>query len=91
MQRLIKNSSEKTNRQSINNLGKKIKELRVSQSKSLNSFVFEKTGLTTATWSRVENGLVDPKYTTLIKIASALNITLDQLFENIDVDYSIDE
>lgn len=73
-------------------LGERIRQLRLQKSKSLNSFVFNNSTLTTATWSRIENGLVDMKYTTLIQVASALDITLYDLFKDIDIDYkSYDE
>ncbi len=62
---------------------KKIKVLRTAQSKSLNKFVFGKGLLTTATWSRIENGNVDLKFSTLLKVAKMLNITPDELLKDI--------
>ncbi len=38
-----------------------------------------KTGLTTRTISRIECGTIDPKYSTLLRIAEALNIDLRDL------------
>lgn len=37
------------------------------------------TGLTTRTISRIECGTIDPKYSTLVKIADALNLTIIDL------------
>ena len=38
-----------------------------------------KTGLTTRTISRIECGIIDPKYSTLVKISDALNLRLTDL------------
>ena len=38
-----------------------------------------KTGLTTRTISQIECGTIDPKYSTLLRIAEALNIDLRDL------------
>ena len=71
--------------------GQRVKNLREKQEKSLNKFVNERGGLTTATWSRIENGLVNLKLSTLILIASMLNIQVWQLMKDIDFDYNIEE
>ncbi len=39
-----------------------------------------KTGLTTRSLSRIECGTNDPKFSTLLKIAEALNMELAELF-----------
>ena len=80
-------------RESYNSLllGKRVKALREKQSSSLNAFVMSKGGLTTATWSRIENGKTDVKLSTIIKTAAILNTTVDKLLQNIDFDYSIEE
>ncbi len=83
MQQSDKNNSIK--------LGKRIKELRCKTSKSLNSFVMEYGGITTATWSRLENGKNDFKLSTLIKAAALLGITVSELVSDIDFDYSLEE
>lgn len=70
-------------------LGTRIKSLRKKTGLSLNAFVLGREGLTTATWSRVENGLTDVKLSTLIKISSVLNLTIDELVKGIDFDYTI--
>lgn len=72
-------------------LAKRIKFLREEQSKSLNRFVFEKGGITSATWSRIENAKVDLKFTTLVKVAAMLNIKVEELLFGLDFDYSLDE
>lgn len=40
-----------------------------------------KTGLTTRTISRVECGTIDPKLSTLMKIASSLNLDVKELLD----------
>lgn len=67
--------------------GDKLKNLRVEKYKSLNKFAFDNTLLTSATISRIENGNVDFKFTTLVKIANALNITPSELLQDIDFKY----
>lgn len=53
-------------------------------------FVFSKGNVTSATWSRVENALVDVKFSTLIQISAMLEVKLDELLKDIDFDYSDD-
>ncbi len=74
--------------ENLKKLAKRIKELRVAQSKSLNKFVFSKGNVTSATWSRVENGLVDVRITTLVQMASMLGMRIDELLMGVDFNYS---
>ncbi len=69
-------------------IGKRIKKLRLEKDKSLNNFAFNDCLITSATLSRVENGLVDLKFTTLIKIANALEVTPAELLENFEFKYT---
>ena len=77
-------------KQLIKLLGNYLKSLREGQNKSLNIFAYE-NDMTTATVSRVENGLVDSKFSTLIKYAKGLEIPLETILMNLDIDYSNDE
>ncbi len=72
-------------------LGKRIKELRMQKSHSLNAFVNERGGLTTASWSRLENGKFDAKFSSLVKVAAMLGISLEELICGVDLDYSIED
>lgn len=72
-------------------LGERIKKLRSEKSGSLNSFAFNKGLITSATLSRVENGLVDVKFTTLLKIAQSLEISLSDLFKDLKFNKHEDE
>jgi len=83
MQQVDKNNSIK--------LGSRIKELRLKKSQSLNRFVFSKGGITTATWSRLENGKNDFKLSTLIRVAAMLEISITELLKDIDFEYEICE
>ena len=72
----------------LNKLGLRIRNLRLNQSKSLNALVLGREDITTATWSRIENGKVNVKFSTLIEVASVLGITLDELLKDVDFSYS---
>lgn len=72
-------------------LAKRIKALRQAQCSSLNKFVFSKGSISSATWSRIENGLVDVKFNTLIKVAALLNISITDLLKDINFDYTLKE
>ena len=74
----------------LEKLAMRIKTLRLQKSKSLNKFVFSKGNVTSATWSRVENALVDVKFSTLIQFSAMLEVKLDELLKDIDFDYSDD-
>ena len=57
----------------------------------MNKFSFSQGGVTSATISRIENGLVDFKFSTLVKIACALDISLEEIFKNFKYNYEIEE
>lgn len=67
--------------------GQRLKNIREMKNSSLNRFVFNNGFITTSTQSRIENGLVDFKFTTLVKIANALDISLCELFKDFDYKY----
>ena len=62
--------------------GEHIKNIRTAKSGSLNSIAFSKNGVTSATLSRIENAQVDFKFSTLIKLAHTLDISLIDLFKD---------
>ncbi len=64
--------------------GRHIKNLRLQKKQSLNEFAYKSLLLTSATQSRIENGLVDLKFSTLVKIANALEITPSELLDGFD-------
>lgn len=59
-----------------------IQNIRKKKSSSLNDIAFKRGGVTSATLSRIENGLVDFKFSTLLNLAHTLDISLIELFEN---------
>ena len=71
-------------------LGKKLKKIRENKKISLNSFAFE-NGITSATLSRIENGIVDPKFITLVKITTALEVPLDQILKELNFKYDLNK
>ena len=82
---------QQASKKNLKILAKRIKSLREKQSKSLNKFVFERGGITSATWSRIENAKVDLKFTTLVKVAAMLDIKVDELLFGLNFDYFLEE
>lgn len=68
--------------------GNRLKQLREQKYKSLNNFAFNYSLVSSATISRIENANVDFKFSTLIKIANALNISASELLENFNFNYN---
>ena len=71
--------------------GKKVKEIRTTKSDSLNKIAFSRGGVTSATLSRIENGLVDFKFSTLLNLAYTLDVNLTELFENFEYNQADEE
>lgn len=82
---------QQIDKENIKKLSQRIKKLRLEQSKSLNKFVLSNGYLTTATWSRLENGLNDYKFSTLLRVSRLLNIKIDELLKDIDFNYDFKE
>ena len=59
-------------------IGNKIKELRIQEGLTQEELA-DKTGLSTRTIQRIENGEVDPRIYTLTTIAEALNVEYQEL------------
>ncbi len=81
---------ERDEKKLIKILGHTLKLMREKKGVSLNIFAYE-NDLTTATVSRVENGLVDTKFSTLIKYAKGLEIPLENIIKDLGINYSNDE
>jgi transcriptional regulator with XRE-family HTH domain len=69
--------------QETKKLGNYIRKLREDKNLSLNSFSY-KNGLEPSTLSRIETGIIDPKYSTLVKIAAGLDIKVSELLKNFE-------
>lgn len=61
-------------------LGSHIKSIRKSKKLTLEALCY-KNGLEPSTISRIEQGIVEPKYLTLVKLAEAYKIKLSQLLD----------
>ena len=59
----------------LKKLGNHIRKLRIERKISISALCY-KNGLEPSTISRIEKGLVEPKYLTLLNIAQAFNLTL---------------
>jgi len=60
--------------------GERVKKLREAKNLSLNMLAYE-NDINKSTLSRIENGLVDPKLSTIHKIAEGLEIPIDELMK----------
>lgn len=67
--------------------GKHFKKLRIKKG-SLNKFALNNTGLSTATISRIENGLSNFKFVTFMQLANALEMSPSELLENFNFIFS---
>lgn len=63
----------------LKKLGAKIMTLRKAKKLTLCQICYQ-NGLEPSTFSRIEHALVDPKYLTLLKIAKALDVEINELF-----------
>jgi len=79
------------NNKYLQEFGKVVKRIRTSKSGSLNSIAFSRGGVTSATLSRIENGQVDFKFSTLLKLCHTLDVSLLDLFKNYKYKINSDE
>lgn len=82
---------QQIDKENITKLANRIKELRLKHSKSLNKFILNNGHLTTATWSRLENGINDFKFSTLLRVAYLLDLKIDDLLKDINFNYDFKE
>lgn len=82
---------QQANSENLKLFGELVKEIRFKKSVSLNNITFFRGGVTSATLSRIENGLVDFKFSTLLKLAYTLDIPLDELFKNYQYNIPADD
>ena len=68
------------NNEKLLQLGRHIKNLRKQKKLTLEALCY-KNGLEPSTMSRIEKGIVEPKYLTLLKLAEAHKMTLSQLLD----------
>ena len=68
------------NNEKLLQLGLRVKNIRMQKKLTLEALCY-KNGLEPSTISRIEKGIVEPKYLTLLKIAEAYNLKLSQLLD----------
>ena len=68
--------------ENLKSFGEMVRKIRMEKSPSLNKLAFSRGGVTSATLSRIENGQVDFKFSTLIRLSQTLDIPLAELFNN---------
>ena len=64
----------------LEQLGKRIYKLRTERKLTLESVCY-KNSIEPSTLNRIENAQVEPKYSTLLKIAKAFNMTISELLD----------
>jgi len=74
----LSNSNTLAQQQILKRLGKRIAMLRKNRGYSQEKLTLE-SGLAKGTLSRIEHGLVNPQFLTLVCIAQTLNITVKKL------------
>ena len=68
--------------ENLKSFGELVRQMRIKKSQSLNKLAFSRYGVTSATLSRIENGQVDFKFSTLIRLSQTLDVSLVELLEN---------
>lgn len=68
------------NNQKLQELGRHIKKLRKERKLTLSALCY-RNGLEPSTISRIEQGIVEPKYLTLLKLAEAFKIHIKELLD----------
>ncbi len=76
----IKIACMQENNEELIKLGKHIKSIRKQKKLTLENLCY-KNGLEPSTVSRIEKGIVEAKYLTLLKISKAFKIPLKNLFD----------
>lgn len=83
MKRLVKDN--------LDAFGIHVQKIRKEKSDSLNNIAFTRGGVTSATLSRIENGLVDFKFSTLLNLAYTLDMSLVDLLKDFHYKNNPDE
>ena len=68
-----------------------MRKIKKKKSPSLNNIAFNSDCVTSATLSRIENGLVDFKFSTLINLSRTLDIPLSELLMDFKPQSNLDE
>lgn len=73
---------QQIDKENLKIFGEKIRKIRMEKSPSLNKIAFTRDGVTSATLSRIENGQVNFKFSTLIKLSQTLDVPIIELFKD---------
>lgn len=73
---------QRIDQENLKAFGEMVKSIRTKKSPSLNKIAFSRDGVTSATLSRIENGQVDFKFSTLLRLSQTLDISLIELFKD---------
>ena len=82
---------KRLDKENLKEFGQIVKAIRVSKSESLNNIAFSRGGVTYATLSRIENAQVDFKFSTLLKLAHTLDVSLIDLFKDFECRNTYDD
>ena len=82
---------KRLDKENLKEFGQIVKAIRVSKSESLNNIAFSRGGVTSATLSRIENAQVDFKFSTLLKLAHTLDVSLIDLFKDFECRNTYDD
>jgi len=82
---------QQTDKENLIKFGEIVRKIRTDKSPSLNKIAFSKGGVTSATLSRIENGLVDFKFSTLIRLAQTLDISLLDLLKDYEFKFPTED
>lgn len=80
----IKIACMQNNNHNLIILGERIKSLRVKKGLTLSGLAYQNS-LEPSTLSRIEYGQVDAKFSTLVKIAYALDTTVEEIVKELDL------
>ncbi len=79
---IIITDMQQNEKENLKLFGTHVQKKRKEQSGSLNEIAFTRGGVTSATLSRIENGKVDFKFSTLIRLSHTINVPLYELFKD---------
>ena len=72
--------SEKRYKNELKTLGKRIREIRIEK-KLIQLDLEIKSGISRGEISKIENGLKNLEFVTIVKLAEALNVSIFELFQ----------
>ncbi len=80
-----------TDEKNLKAFGQHVRKIRTAKSNSLNEIAFSRGGVTSATLSRIENGQVDFKFSSLLKLAHTLDVSLVDLVKDFEYEINLNE